>query len=233
MRSASSTLLSCPLCPCGEGAVFHKDRLRVYYKCPICSLIFVDPQNYVSEEAEKEEYCLHENNIEDDGYRAFLSRAAQPVFDFFAESEDKRIGLDFGCGPAPVLASILTSNDTKFSVVNYDKYFFPATQEDIFSHDNQYDFITSTEVVEHLHSPGTVLKSLWRVLKPGGILVIMTKRAEGSVAKFQNWHYIRDKTHVCFFSDATFEWIAQTLFSAQEKKYSIFHGKDVVSFVKL
>jgi len=70
-----------------------------------------------------------------------------------------------------------------------------------------YDFVVTTEVVEHLHSPRIDLQRVWRVLKPGGWLGIMTKRVFDATA-FEQWHYKNDPTHVCFFAEETFTWLA-------------------------
>ena len=35
----------------------------------------------------------------------------------------------------------------------------------------------------------------------------MTKRVRDKDA-FSKWHYIQDPTHVCFWSETTFQWIA-------------------------
>ncbi len=72
----------------------------------------------------------------------------------------------------------------------------------------QYDFITATEVVEHLASPGRELARLWSLLEPGGWLGVMTKLARDREA-FAGWHYKNDPTHVSFFSHATFYWLGQ------------------------
>ncbi|MFW6346660.1 MAG: methyltransferase, partial [Halomonas sp.] len=46
--------------------------------------------------------------------------------------------------------------------------------------------------------------------RPGGWLGLMTKRVTEREA-FARWHYILDPTHVCFFSEATFRWLAESL----------------------
>ena len=89
-----------------------------------------------------------------------------------------------------------------------------------------YDFITASEVVEHLHFPRQDLNKLWGCLKPGGILGIMTKLALGR-QDFQNWHYKNDITHIHFFSRTTFEWLA-----GQWQAELTFAGKDVILFRK-
>ena len=70
-----------------------------------------------------------------------------------------------------------------------------------------YHFITATEVFEHLHQPAQDLDILHQALKPRGWLGIMTKRVRDKDA-FSKWHYIQDPTHVCFWSETTFQWIA-------------------------
>ncbi|MAX32865.1 MAG: methyltransferase, partial [Halomonadaceae bacterium] len=43
-----------------------------------------------------------------------------------------------------------------------------------------------------------------------GWLGLMTKRVTSHQA-FTDWHYILDPTHVCFFSEASFRWLAERL----------------------
>ncbi len=70
-----------------------------------------------------------------------------------------------------------------------------------------YDFITLSEVAEHLARPGVEFDRLWPALRPGGWLAVMTKRVRDQTA-FRTWHYITDPTHVAFFSETTFHWLA-------------------------
>jgi len=70
-----------------------------------------------------------------------------------------------------------------------------------------YDFVTSTEVLEHLREPREELQRLTRMLRPNGYLGIMTKLLP-PFEKFADWHYKRDLTHICFYSESTFEWVA-------------------------
>ena len=100
----------------------------------------------------------------------------------------------------------------------YDWYY--ARNESVW--EQQFDFITASEVVEHLHQPGTELDRLWACLKPGGTLGIMTKLVLAREA-FTTWHYKNDTTHVSFFSRNTFEWL-----SDQWESKARFFEKDVV-----
>lgn len=193
-----SDAMHCPLCAGVSMAPFHQDRRRPYLRCDACSLVFVPPACHLSRDAEKAEYDLHRNAVGDPGYRAFLSRLATPMLARLAPGAR---GLDFGCGPAPALADILRRAGHEVSL--YDTFYWP----DAAVLKENYDFVCTTEVVEHLHHPGSELDRLWSLLRPGGWLGIMTKLVRDSTA-FAAWHYKNDPTHVCFFSRQTWQWWA-------------------------
>jgi SAM-dependent methyltransferase len=65
------------------------------------------------------------------------------------------------------------------------------------------------EVLEHLRAPAVELQQLWECLRPGGWLALMTRRLPADPAAFAAWHYRRDPTHIGFFADASFAWLAQ------------------------
>eukprot|EP01127_Copromyxa_protea_P024715 TRINITY_DN9874_c0_g1_i1.p1 TRINITY_DN9874_c0_g1~~TRINITY_DN9874_c0_g1_i1.p1 ORF type:complete len:128 (-),score=15.95 TRINITY_DN9874_c0_g1_i1:97-480(-) len=96
-----------------------------------------------------------------------------------------------------------------------------APDDKVFQEKEKYDFITSTEVIEHLTEPGLELRRLWDCLKTGGTLALMTKfMVEES--KFPSWYYKLDPTHICFYSENTFRWLAGELGG-----YSEFPNPDV------
>lgn len=179
---------------------YHQDNIRHYWLCKLCSLVFVDASEYLTGTQEQAYYDQHENHINNPGYRNFLNRLATPLLKRLSTNQCD--GLDFGCGPGPALADMLTKAGKNMRL--YDHFYVPDTSV----WQTEYDFITCTEVIEHLHHPAIELERLFRHLRPGGWLGIMTKRVRDSTA-FQNWHYIRDPTHVAFYSNSTFSWIAQ------------------------
>ena len=207
----------CPLCGTGGATGYHQDRRRRFHQCALCELVFVTPDQFLSPQEEKAEYDLHRNSPEDAGYRRFLSRTYLPMLARLAPSST---GLDFGSGPGPTLSVMFAESGHHMSV--FDPFY--ANDPTVFQ--RTYDFITATEVVEHLHHPFDELERLWRCLRPGGLLGIMTKLVIDRDA-FARWHYKSDMTHVCFYSGATFNWLAQR-WHAQ----LAFVDKDVVIFAK-
>lgn len=207
----------CPLCGGARIGAFHRDRRRDYLRCADCRLVFVPPTQYLDAATEKAEYDLHRNDPGDPGYRRFLSRLAGPLL---ARLPAHSSGLDFGCGPGPALAALL--EEAGHQVVLYDPFYAP----DRTALQGHYDFITATEVVEHLHRPDEELARLWRLLRPGGVLGLMTKLVI-DVEAFARWHYKNDPTHVCFFSRDSFAWLAREWGARLE-----IVGQDVILLAK-
>lgn len=211
--AAAGTAPVCRLCGAGQVALFWQDRRRDYYCCGRCRLVFVPPGQLPSPAAEKAEYDLHRNDPDDPGYRRFLSRLFEPLQARLAAGSD---GLDFGCGPGPALSAMLA--EAGHSVAVFDGFYAP--DRSVLT--RRYDFITATEVVEHLHRPGEELRRLWAMLRPGGVLGLMTKLVLDREA-FSRWHYKNDPTHVSFFSRETFAWLAGELDAGLE-----LIGNDVI-----
>lgn len=191
---------SCPLCDDKNLAFVVKDRYRAFFQCLRCQLIFVPAQFHLSPEAEKAQYDLHQNNPEDLGYRQFLSRLYTPLSARLAKGST---GLDFGSGPGPTLSRMFIESGHDVSI--YDPYYAPCKE----ALTGSYDFVTASEVVEHLASPGKVLLQLWALVRSGGWLGLMTKMV-ADIETFSVWHYKNDPTHIAFYSRGTFHWLAAT-----------------------
>jgi hypothetical protein len=195
--------LRCILCNTTHLAPFYEDTSEEYaskyYQCQQCRLIFARPEDRPNRTEEFARYETHENDPNDEGYRNFLGQLFHPLNDLL---KPRSKGLDFGSGPGPTLS--LMFEEAGHDMEIYDPYY--ADNPDVFG--KPYDFITATEVVEHLFNPGNELERLWSCLRLGGYLGIMTKIAEDNVAFFADWHYRLDLTHVTFYTKETFRWLA-------------------------
>ncbi|MBW7472631.1 class I SAM-dependent methyltransferase [Marinobacter sp. F4218] len=193
--------MTCPVCEQGQLMDFQTVGARHYLRCPVCEATVMSESCRLSEAEEKAVYDYHENDTGDPGYRRFLSKLAEPLLE---RLEPGLSGLDFGCGPGPELAGMLKEAGMEMCV--YDPFFHPST--DVLN--RRYDFLTCTEVIEHLHRPSKVFHQLDELLKPGGWLGIMTC-FQTDDARFANWHYRRDPTHVVFYREQTLAVIAGQL----------------------
>ncbi|MDA9557905.1 class I SAM-dependent methyltransferase [Vibrio sp.] len=208
---------NCPLCQSSSVTHYYQDKHREYFQCLQCDLVFVNPEQRLEKQAEKAHYDLHDNNPEDIGYRQFLSRIADPIVSRVVPNSS---GLDFGCGPGPTLSVML--EEMGHQVALYDIYYHPNEQV----LEAQYDFLTATEVIEHLYTPNVIWNQWLSLVKPKGWIGLMTKMVIDKEA-FSRWHYKNDPTHVIFFSRKTFEFLAQ-----RDGLIVEFVGKDVILFRK-
>ncbi len=180
---------------CHHRALRHLLTVREvpYWRCPVCEATLMDPGSWLDPVREKQVYDLHDNNPADPGYRRFLARLIDPLA---LQLTPGASGLEFGCGPGPALATMLAERG--FTLTLYDPYYHPQPA----ALESQYDFVTCTEVVEHLHDPWETFGLLDNLLKPGGWLGVMTC-FQTDDDRFANWHYRRDPTHVVFYREST------------------------------
>lgn len=189
--------MTCPLC--GAAArPFHDDRERRwhYEECGTCALVFRD--GLPASEAQRARYLQHENKP-DEGYRRFLEPAAEAVARLVAPGAE---GLDYGCGPGPVLALML--GERGYKVALHDPHFAPSPR----TLERRYAFVTCTEAAEHFERPAGDFARLASLLEPGAPLVLMT-RLRTEREPFEGWWYRLDPTHVVFYREETLGWLAR------------------------
>ena len=142
----------CPLCHgTSINEAYHRDTRRNFYACMTCQLVFVPPEQFLTAEAEKAAYDHHQNSPDDGAYRQFLSRLFIPMQQKLPPGSQ---GLDFGSGPGPTLSIMFEEAGHTVSLYDY----FYANDRSVLQ--QSYDFITTSEVVEHLHQPKYELEVL-------------------------------------------------------------------------
>lgn len=206
----------CPLCRSTELHQICEAHLKPYLQCDTCHLVFVPPEYHLDPTQEKAIYDQHENNPNDPGYRNFLNRLMSPLLAYLNPGSN---GLDFGSGPGPTLSLMLQEQGHIMAI--YDPYYADVK----IALKQRYDFITSTEVVEHLSKPKEVFKQLFELIDHKGVLGIMTKLIPKDIP-FEKWHYIKDPTHITFYSEETCRFIAQQYCYRAE-----IIGNDVILFL--
>ena len=152
----------------------------------------------LSEGEEKSRYDTHNNDPKDVRYRQFLSQLSEPLL---KKISDNSFGLDFGSGPGPTLSLMLENYGHKVAL--FDKFYSKDTS--VFN--RKYDFITATEVIEHLSNPMTEINRLIKCLNDGGYLAVMTQMLTSKI-DFSNWYYKNDPSHIGFFSKKTLSYLA-------------------------
>jgi 2-polyprenyl-3-methyl-5-hydroxy-6-metoxy-1,4-benzoquinol methylase len=173
-------------------------KVNEVFECTHCALVFKNPQNYWNSEKDIKRYSTHQNNESDTGYTNFLNKLVEPLLNFLPANFE---ALDFGCGPGPTLSILLTAKGG--AVENYDPLFLPNKN----ALARTYDAVTASEVVEHFKDIEKDWELLVSLVRPNGILAIMTLFINAKI-DYKSWWYKNDPTHVVFYNEDTFVYLA-------------------------
>ncbi|MEZ0390684.1 MAG: class I SAM-dependent methyltransferase [Pseudobdellovibrionaceae bacterium] len=192
--------MQCPLCHSHSlKTLKHQQVSGEQFLCQICDLIFKSPDLYLNWSEQKSRYDHHQNQMENPGYVDFFEQLLEPLRPYLPLHQK---ALDWGAGPGekPVLAELLKKEGLK--VETYDPIYQPEPPQGL------YEVITSTEVFEHFQGPRECIEKILLHLTSGGILAGLTQFHQGP-QHFEKWWYVKDPTHVVFYSEKTFKWIGQ------------------------
>jgi len=173
----------------------------LYWQCGVCHGIFLDPGARLTAAEEKKRYTLHENTLDDPGYRGHLEGFIRSVLAFSGNSV--RTVFDYGSGPEPCLARLLEAHG--FSVRYRDPFFAPDTP----GFEGGADLVTCLEVAEHFAEPRRDFALMADCVREGGLLAVGTHLLlpESATADsrsvwdfFMPWWYRQDSTHISFYT---------------------------------
>jgi len=189
----------CIVCKHTDIILFKKIKGKQYWKCNQCKSIFLDKKFYLSSEDEYKHYLTHNNDINDERYKQFLSNLMRPLSEKLEKNSN---GLDYGCGPGPALSQMFEQEGHKMNI--YDPFFYPLKENLL----KKYDFISCSETIEHFHNPFEEFLNFNNLIIKNGIIGIMTN-FYSEERSFENWYYVRDPTHVVFYCKETILYLAK------------------------
>jgi len=113
--------------------------------------------------------------------------------------------LDLGCGRAEHVNAFISLGFTTYGI---DSSFYSKepniTHADFSSKipfdNNLFDMVFSKSVIEHLYSPELAIGEVYRILKPGGLFIVMTPDFRKS-----RWRFWGDYTHRTPFTKSSLE----------------------------
>lgn len=125
--------------------------------------------------------------------------------------------LDFGCGHGVGVLELRARD--QLDAIGLDPYsptqspyIIRQTIHNAAFAQNSFDGIISTETMEHIADILPTFAALYKILRPGGMLVIQTRRTEDPDYQREGgkWFYLKDpKTHVSIYSNQALAEIAQ------------------------
>jgi SAM-dependent methyltransferase len=122
--------------------------------------------------------------------------------------------LDFGCGNGGLVRYV--RDHTPASPSGFEEGSIATTARalgipmiegnSLIAREGEFDVVTAIEVLEHTVDPLAELRTMRRLLRPGGLLFLTTGNAEPFEARMTNWSYVIPEIHVSFFEPETLEY---------------------------
>lgn len=194
------------------------------YKCKNCGLIFLNPQpnkkELLKHYPSKKYYSLTKtSNLFNKIYKIyfgkkFLRFLLLPLSPFLRSLITIKGGnlLDVGCGKGDFLSIVKPLGMNCYGVEpnDFDKDFMKKNKLNIFQGNlneanflpNFFDVITMNHVFEHMHQPSKMLKELYRILVPGGTLILATPISNALLFKIfgKFWVQLDTPRHLFIYS---------------------------------
>lgn len=190
----------------------YDDKMWDIFECLDCGLKFILKNQYPNFDYEKFYNFRYRNRALDNNYiyqGATYWKHQAKILSRLLPKENIRI-LDIGCGagnflyhaPKPWAKYGVELSNLTIIGKKHGLSILQQNIEDIEIEDNFFDIITMYASIEHLIDINKVFNKIHSLLKPSGILAIMTADSNSLKAKLkkQNWHMYSPPEHQFFFN---------------------------------
>lgn len=119
--------------------------------------------------------------------------------------------LDFGCGNGGLVRFAL--DHTAASATGFEEGSIAtearrrgipiASADTLAASQSSFDVVTAIEVLEHTVDPVQELRTIRRLLRPGGLLFLTTGNAAPFADRLLRWSYVVPEIHISFFEPTT------------------------------
>lgn len=191
------------------------DSIFVLQQCLECGLIYTFPQERIKIEAvNSKKYNSKEDERSYLGIYDQIHKRAQDYVQNIQKFKKKGKYLDIGCSYGIYLKAAKDAGFDTYGVemapnaANYAREklqlnVFIGTLEKAKYKPSMFDVITLYDVLEHIPDLKTFLKEIYRILKPGGILIIQCPNIKSFAFTVldKDWNWLLVPNHLWHFSN--------------------------------
>ena len=175
--------VNCPLCKASGGEPLHLEGSFKMVRCPSCQFIFLNPRPTMDSLLRFYQEYLPEEGPSIESWekmmRPVFHRAANLLKQYGREGRLLDVGTGFGFFLVEMKKRgwEAAGVDISQKAMDYARdvlglTILPGPLEKADFSDNHFDAVTAFYVVEHLSHPMAFLRECYRILKPGGLLLL-------------------------------------------------------------
>jgi 2-polyprenyl-3-methyl-5-hydroxy-6-metoxy-1,4-benzoquinol methylase len=235
--TATETAPACALCGDVRRKLFVRAKSRTVVQCAGCGLRALEPMPSLDTLVAINEETVHpffSSYLEDaETYRTYFEHKLDDLQRY------KPAGrlLDVGCGAGLFLEA---AGQRGYEVVGVDLSPVPVAYargtlgldvtigslHDYAPPSDSFDIVTIFQTIEHDPKPAVLCDELFRILAPGGILMVTTPAADGFVARAmgRRWFGYRNVEHVTFFTRRSLGYALERA-GFEILRHDVEHGK--------
>ncbi len=222
--------------------LFKKNNYQVV-ECVSCNFIFLNPPPNKSQlvkyykNFDYQTGFINENLIRRDSIKT-LKNLKKLGYDngslldigcgagFFLD-EARKFGWEVQGIDTSEITSSYGKNKLKLEIINSNflDYKFP---------ESKFRVITLLQVIEHLNDPTTMIKKIYKLLEPNGILCIATPNIESYLSRIlkNNFNYMIPPEHISFYSPQTLKTLLKNANFRIVKTFTWSYSSDLAAIIK-
>jgi SAM-dependent methyltransferase len=205
----------------GEIFLWEKNEAR-YVRCKQCKLVYENPRLTESElkdfYSEESYFVRSDSSIPVVGYEDYCAQCTPKLqreyFGIVERYTARKSGryLDIGCGTGGVVKAAqqkgweaVGQEISSWAVEQGHREGTPIVHAGLLeAHfpENHFDAVSMFDVLEHLPSPVSYVREIYRILNHGGVLVVETPNIDGFFARHfykEKSDLVKPRAHICLY----------------------------------
>jgi len=209
---------SCPLCGADEGKKLHQEGDYIMDRCERCGFVYQNPRPSVQElwSSYQNYLPVGEEEIEVWGMtmESVFRKGAELIERYIPRGKILDVGAGYGFFLAlmkargwEVMGLEVSPIGARFGQERWGLTILPIPWEKSSFKEGEFDVVTAFYVIEHLPDPLAFLRGVYRILRPGGMILLRYPHTTPikdilSLLRIKNRLY-HLPFHLCDFSPAT------------------------------
>ncbi len=225
--------MPCEFCKSEEYTDYIKSYNVSYVKCSGCGLVYQYPVLSAQEikDIYSDSYFEYEIANQDNFFNLMRLSLDDIEFEKLSENLPSKNVLDIGCATGMLLNHLkgkgfnctgveICEESANHAIKEYGLNIHKKPLEEVHFDNESFAVVHWSHVIEHVPSPATTLKEIYRILQKDGIMILTTPNERGFFSRHykENWRSVMPQHLWLFDNKVLINYISSIGFSVLEMK---------------